>query len=601
MSAFVIVLSGFLVLVFGADDAKSACPERCKCDPERNLVDCRNAGLTRVPWNLPDPSGLKQLDLRGNNIKELIAEIISYNNLEYLDLSDNELLTIDEYALHSLPRLKYLYLKNNNLGLISNKTFQRLSSLIHLDLSNNKLETVVSNVFKDLTKLVVLDLSRNSIRFIHGDTFRGLESLKSLVLNSNRLERVSQTWWRYSPSLDTILLDMNRIATLPANAFEGISKIKSISIEGNDLVDISAELFGPATNSAIGLEKLSLKHNKLRTIPTELLGHLKNLESLDLSQNLFEVIDPDAFKGLDKLESVHLNALPALKVVRDYSFSELLSLRNLELHSNPQLYKIEPSAFLATPNINSVDLHGSKLSELNSDLLPWRSLHLLDLRQNPWHCSCSVGFLAEVLRNLLNQSLVEAYILQDVICATPSAMEGRRLIDLPSESTECSKLSKELGVTTEVINSEENKFSDKVIIAVIGMFVGCFIVCLIVLILRTRRVTFHRKESNRVRSPRRLQRRRHLAAINGSCNHYTGTEDSEKDVPEDRMSITGNAEGVVDESDDVFAENGSVGQGKHRHKSASDSEGHKPRRVSFADFVQVRTCPLDEDLDVCPI
>ena len=87
-------------------------------------IDCSNAGLRTIPWDLPDPVGLKKLLLNGNQITEIISEIVSYRNLEYLELSDNSLLSIDDDVLDALPNLKYLFIHNNRLSRISQRTFK---------------------------------------------------------------------------------------------------------------------------------------------------------------------------------------------------------------------------------------------------------------------------------------------------------------------------------------------------------------------------------------------------------------------------------------------------------------------------------------------
>ena len=88
------------------------------------MADCTRAGLTHIPWDLPDPAGLRQLILRQNRITRVISEIIGYSHLELLDLSDNALLSIDENVFDALPELKYLYLHNNRLTSVNVNDFK---------------------------------------------------------------------------------------------------------------------------------------------------------------------------------------------------------------------------------------------------------------------------------------------------------------------------------------------------------------------------------------------------------------------------------------------------------------------------------------------
>ncbi len=88
------------------------------------VVDCTRAGLTHIPWDLPDPVGIEQLILRGNQITEIISEIVSFSNLRLLDLSENALVGIDGNVFDALPNLKVLRLHNNKLSVLGRNTFK---------------------------------------------------------------------------------------------------------------------------------------------------------------------------------------------------------------------------------------------------------------------------------------------------------------------------------------------------------------------------------------------------------------------------------------------------------------------------------------------
>jgi Leucine-rich repeat (LRR) protein len=73
-----------------------------------------NAGLTNLPPQLCDLTGLIKLSLRGNRMRVIPAELARLENLEWLDLGDMELVDLPA-RLGSLTRLHTLYLNDNLL------------------------------------------------------------------------------------------------------------------------------------------------------------------------------------------------------------------------------------------------------------------------------------------------------------------------------------------------------------------------------------------------------------------------------------------------------------------------------------------------------
>ncbi|ETN69996.1 leucine Rich repeat-containing domain protein [Necator americanus] len=107
------------------------CPSMCLCSDD-GRADCSNRGLTEVPTDFP-PS-ITVLDLRGNALEVLGRS--SFAGLEesiiHIDLSRNNLRSIDSNAFRNLKRLRTLNLRRNHLRSIP-KALDELQ-LIKLDL-----------------------------------------------------------------------------------------------------------------------------------------------------------------------------------------------------------------------------------------------------------------------------------------------------------------------------------------------------------------------------------------------------------------------------------------------------------------------------------
>jgi len=458
------VFMAFAILIVATE---SACPERCKCDTVNKVIDCHGAGLVAIPYDLPDPSGLKRLDLSGNKISGLVAHIVSYMNLEVLDLSDNQMISIDDNVLDSLPRLKYLYLQDNHISSINTRTFKNLKALLKLDLNHNRLSQVNGGVFADMSSLEDLSLAGNNINDISDNAFLGLEKLQSLNLDDNQLTSVPMRALDHTKSLDSLSLNFNHIDTITSHAFEQQRALRTLSMESNKLGFISENAFHDRENSDLPqLEMLVLKGNNLKNVPTTSLERLSNLARLDLSGNPIERIGADAFKGLHRLQFIYLNAMPTLETVQKFAFSEMTSLKHVEMHSNRALKTIEEGAFTASTNIEYLDLHACGLESLSPNTFSWEDFTTLDLRFNPWVCDCHMQWLRSVLGSLPNNT-----ISMKVACVAPAHLSGRLFLDIPTEDFMCER-------------DREHQFKDHVMLAIFASFSAILVLAMLVLFYR---------------------------------------------------------------------------------------------------------------------
>ena len=412
------------------------CPDNCKCDLVKKVVDCRNAGLTRIPWNLPDPANLRQIDLSGNDIHEVLLETVSYQNLELLDLSHNRIVSIDDGVMETLPHLESLYLQNNDLSELSPRTLSGLKALSVLDLSHNRIQVVKDKVFSDLEYLQELNLAGNGVQQIRDDSFLGLKNLRTLNLGDNRLANIPVQALKKPTQIAKLYLNENQFQNVPMHAFRLLEGLRELYLQDNHIAEISENTFYDHEKlDTPDLETINLKGNRLEKVPTEAIHKLKSLLSIDLSENSLRVIDPDAFKGLNRVRRISLNSLPELEVVRKYALSELNNLEVLEMHSNRALENIEEDAFLATPALRKVDLHANQLHNMPATLFDWDKIEQVDLRYNPWQCDCHLKWLPAALTSLAGNA--SRHLADAVHCAKPENLAGQRVQDLAPAQLTC--------------------------------------------------------------------------------------------------------------------------------------------------------------------
>ncbi|XP_074657915.1 uncharacterized protein LOC141910919 [Tubulanus polymorphus] len=402
-----------------------ACPAACSCDPATGLYDCRDANLRGIPTRLPNPGSVKQLLLSGNKI-EVVASLDMYRNLVHLDLANNRLEVIEAGAFAGAADLRMLSLANNRISVVDRRMFRGLKSLEIVDLSNNDIAEISDEAFADCAGLLNLDASGNAIKRVARAAFVGLDSsLSYLDLSRNRLTEIPTKSFAELRMLRALLLENNAVQVVRSNSFDGLAKLRKLSLTGNAIVTISDGAFAGA-KAPVDLRYLSLKENKLARVPTTALASVPALEELDLSGNAFEVVDPDSFKPFDRLRLLRANDCPRLKVVRNYAFSELILLEELQLGGNRALDTLEPHALLATPSLKRLFLARNKLSSVPEELADWRRLDVLDLRYNPWRCECASRWMADMLKYVARNAT--RFYADEVYCVDVGG-QHRRIVD----------------------------------------------------------------------------------------------------------------------------------------------------------------------------
>ncbi|WP_144282986.1 leucine-rich repeat domain-containing protein [Chryseobacterium echinoideorum] len=127
--------------------------------------------LEYIPLDIKKLTNLKKLIIGGDwknenlwnrwRIKD-IAHIFSLKNLEYLNVSNNNIEKILVKNSQKLPNLKIIHLNNNKLTTFN--TLTKFPNLQELYLSNNKLNTVTN--LKNILSLKTIDLHTNKIKSI---------------------------------------------------------------------------------------------------------------------------------------------------------------------------------------------------------------------------------------------------------------------------------------------------------------------------------------------------------------------------------------------------------------------------------------------------
>ncbi|XP_029098951.1 toll-like receptor 9 isoform X3 [Monodon monoceros] len=381
-----------------------------------DLSDNRISGAARPAATLGEADSgpkiwLPSRDLAPGPLDTLSLEdfMLSCKNFSFtLDLSRNNLVTIQPEMFARLSRLQCLRLSHNSISqAVNGSQFVPLTSLRVLDLSHNKLDLYHGSSFTELPRLEALDLSYNSQPFSmqgvgHNLSFVAqLRSLRYLSLAHNDIcSRVSQQLC--SASLQALDFSGNALSQMWAEGdlylrfFQGLRSLVLLDLSQNRLHTLL-----PCTldNLPKSLKLLRLRDNNLGFFNWSSLALLPQLETLDLAGNQLKALSNGSLPSGTRLRKLDLSG-NSIGFVTPGFFVLAKRLEELNLSANA-LKTVEPSWF------------GSLAG----------TLKILDVSTNPLHCACGAAFVDFLLEV---QAAVPG-LPSRVKCGSPRQLQGRSI------------------------------------------------------------------------------------------------------------------------------------------------------------------------------
>lgn len=119
-------------------------------------------------------------------MKKIDRRIFNLKELETLDMSDNQITTLENCSLQSLPKIKQLNLSNNEIKYVP-PSFLKSTSLAILDLSHNEVTKMIYCYWKFAVQLSCLYPFQ--LVCIPSNISR-LPRLQILKINNNAIRRI---------------------------------------------------------------------------------------------------------------------------------------------------------------------------------------------------------------------------------------------------------------------------------------------------------------------------------------------------------------------------------------------------------------------------
>ncbi|XP_045504933.1 leucine-rich repeat and immunoglobulin-like domain-containing nogo receptor-interacting protein 3 [Colias croceus] len=352
------------------------CPSTCNCTKTRLVCSgtaVPNNKLTRAV--LADyGTALQDIIWTNSNIQILESDLfIGLENLEYIDISRNEIKRTEHGLFTGLNRLKHLNISRNQIYDIPRFTFVDLENLEVLDVSHNKLQAIPFQVFGPMTRLHYLDISNNKIVTFLDYYFKPNRQLKTLFLNNNSLVKITSKALVDLKELEILDISYNNLDNFPRQLFETLLELRELNLSYNKFQNISQDAFKSLEN----LRLINMGGNKLRLLPPTLFQYNENLITIYLDHTEITVIQNTNFQGLDKLQ-------------------------HLYIRNNFYLREIEAFVFQDTPSLTHLNISNNSLTYLPLSLKMLDKLEELSIGGNPWACDCRMEWFVSWAERRLN-------------------------------------------------------------------------------------------------------------------------------------------------------------------------------------------------------
>ncbi|XP_035778822.1 uncharacterized protein LOC118459500 [Anopheles albimanus] len=192
------------------------------------------------------------------------------------------------------------------------------------------------------------------------------------------------------------------------------TELQVLVLNDNSIPYLNREEF--TSLGLVNLQKVHLKHSRVKYLHREAFKNLKILVEVDLSENEIETLDKQTFAGNNRLRIINLYENP-LKMLVAEQFPVLPYLRNIDLHSCHLRYVAE-TAFANLELLEFLDLSRNRLESLPHHVFNhMKNLKTLILEENWWNCDCHLrDFRSWYLNSSLNR--------RSLVCQRPHALKG---------------------------------------------------------------------------------------------------------------------------------------------------------------------------------
>lgn len=245
-----------------------------------------------IPLNIGQLTKLTKLNLSDNKLTGKVPESISsLTELIELNLSKNQLIGALPVGIGNLIKVKNFDISNNNITAIPDE-FGIMDQLEYLYLNANKLITLPSTM-NNLSKIKLFHAQNNLIDELPKD-FGSWPDVLDIDLSNNQL-KLFPIQFCYISGLNSLQLQNNKISLLPFSVQDLPYTMKYLNLENNDMTGIIPSLLLESD-----ITELYLKNNRFsfeNLMPSTKYMHKVGLQkNVKLTKNVIKVMMGDTVK-----------------------------------------------------------------------------------------------------------------------------------------------------------------------------------------------------------------------------------------------------------------------------------------------------------------
>ncbi|KAG0468989.1 hypothetical protein HPP92_018317 [Vanilla planifolia] len=331
-------------------------------------------------------SDLQQILISWNQISGSILQgIEKLVNLRYLDTTSNILTGTIPSAIGSLDRLETMRLRRNKISGTIPSSIGNLSSLTILSFAENQLEGGIPPCLGNLTSLGLLSVAENNLDGDIPPSMGSLLGLKQILFAENHLSGNIPDTLGNIPSLVILELGFNLLSGLIPSSIWNLSTLEYLDLEQNKLVGSLPAEFGVMLPR---LTHILLYNNKLHGLIPTSLSNISALQTFDVGSNEFSGKVPASLGNLKNLSTLDVsdNNIEAFEST-DWEFMTALinctNLKSLHLGFNDLSGTLPSSITNLSATLSDLTLGNSKISgNIPMELGNLKGLTILVLSNN---------------------------------------------------------------------------------------------------------------------------------------------------------------------------------------------------------------------------
>nr|XP_027095014.1 MDIS1-interacting receptor like kinase 2-like [Coffea arabica] len=270
-----------------------------------NRLNLTNSSINGTLYNFPFSSlpNLEYVDLTLNDLSGSIPpQIGNLSKLLYLDLQRNLFSNTIPREIGRLKNLQTLHLNDNQLNGSIPEEIGQLRSLSDLALATNDLDGPIPASLGNLKNLTYLYFYDNLLSGPIPPELGHLYNLVEIYMYGNQLSGAIPPSFGNLNKLEVLHLFSNKLTGLIPPEIGNLTSLHSLSLFNNS---ISGSI-PPSIGNLASLTLLHLYGNQLSgSIPKE-LGNLKLLEDLEFADNLLSASVPATLGNLSNLQYLYL-------------------------------------------------------------------------------------------------------------------------------------------------------------------------------------------------------------------------------------------------------------------------------------------------------